>query len=737
MQTLSEFDRLLLDSAVKGAVLLGTAVVAATIARRTPAAVRHAIWTSAVAAHLGLPALTWSVPPWKVAVPDTVVAWLPQRAVTATEAGDSGGLSASGARPGEGRSLPPSDGGNGQAPRIEFPNHVGEGAAREAPGWTTPLTVVWLVGAVFLITGLLAGTVGLWRLARGARRIRDGEWLALSQDVAHDLAISRPLTLLESRAVTVPVTWGIVYPVVLLPPAAREWNTEQRRCVLVHEMAHVRRLDALTQLVAQIAVAVFWFNPLMWLAAARMRVEREHACDDYVLRFGTPPSTYVRELLNMSRQASRGRLQPAFAALAMSRRSGLKERMLAILDGARDRRPLARGWAVSLSAVALVLTGPLAALALPAGGDTVAETHTGAGRAAPSTPTRTEYQFVMRCAARVHGPAEPDASVSTHLHADDATTGTDRRIEFRRDEPGRCAEALIIGEVTFAPDEGSIRRLGPGASAHLIESRLGRLFEARITRTPDGSVVTSQWENGQPVSGTAGTAEWLPRLMREALRETGGNAVARVASLRADGGADRVLSEIASVASADGRRAMYVAALQDPAFGSAQRAVLLRHAGRTLASKSGDLRVVVEAMREVEGMGADERTALRDALLGIGSAGDRAAALATVIAAADDQFVLALDPVVRSLGSSGVKSAYLVRTAARYLTSPDTAVRYAFLGHTGAVASPADRARVLIAATERRLFASHDLRQRATRLVSDLGSAHEMRRVMEALANQR
>jgi bla regulator protein blaR1 len=89
------------------------------------------------------------------------------------------------------------------------------------------------------------------------------------------------------------VTWGIVYPVVLLPDDADSWPEERRRFVLVHEMAHVKRLDALTQLAGQLALALFWFDPLMWVANRRMQLEREHACDDYVLRHGTAPSKYA------------------------------------------------------------------------------------------------------------------------------------------------------------------------------------------------------------------------------------------------------------------------------------------------------------------------------------------------------------------------------------------------------------------------------------------------------------
>jgi beta-lactamase regulating signal transducer with metallopeptidase domain len=163
----------------------------------------------------------------------------------------------------------------------------------------------------------------------------------------------------------VPVTWGIVYPVVLLPEDADEWPEERRRYVLVHEMAHVKRLDALTQLVGQVALALFWFNPLMWAAVRRMQLEREHACDDYVLLHGTQPSRYAADLLEMVQSLgtpAHRAAQPAFAALAMARRSEFEGRMLSILDPVLDRHPLHRGRTLMSALATLLIIVPLAAL---------------------------------------------------------------------------------------------------------------------------------------------------------------------------------------------------------------------------------------------------------------------------------------------------------------------------------------------------------------------------------------
>ncbi|HZJ00605.1 MAG TPA: M56 family metallopeptidase, partial [Gemmatimonadaceae bacterium] len=341
---------LLLDAALKGSVLILAAALVAYFLRGKSAAARHAAWTAAVIGHLAIPAFALLLPHWKLPLlsPPSWIETQVSDVAPITKSIDEPTPVAAPAAPA------PVQG------KVESPAQTPPSSTTIATRKWSSLPVVavlWITGAVIVLLRLAVGTWKVGRLAKNGDRVDDGEWLSLTQRLANRLGITRPLTLLRGDRLAVPVTWGVVYPAVLLPPDSIEWPEERRRFVLVHEMAHVKRFDALTQLIAQLTIAIFWFDPLIWLAAHRMRVEREHACDDYVIRDGTKPSLYAGELLEMVQSIGlprHERAAPAFAALAMARRSEFEGRMLSILDARQDRRTLGRKTAAAAT-VALAI----------------------------------------------------------------------------------------------------------------------------------------------------------------------------------------------------------------------------------------------------------------------------------------------------------------------------------------------------------------------------------------------
>jgi beta-lactamase regulating signal transducer with metallopeptidase domain len=131
------------------------------------------------------------------------------------------------------------------------------------------LSLALFAGVALLVTRASVPCASAFHVGRRARAVHDAGWLSLVQRLANGMGIARPVTLLRSDRACVPMTWGVVYPRVLLPADADAWTADRRTIVLLHELAHVKRLDAFTQFVAQVSVAAFWFNPIVWFAARR------------------------------------------------------------------------------------------------------------------------------------------------------------------------------------------------------------------------------------------------------------------------------------------------------------------------------------------------------------------------------------------------------------------------------------------------------------------------------------
>jgi hypothetical protein len=151
---------------------------------------------------------------------------------------------------------------------------------------------------------------------------------------------------------SIPVVWGLWKTRLQLPAEAINWSDEQLRSVLLHELAHVRRHDLFVLALTQLVCALYWFNPLVWLAAWRLHVERERACDDLVLASGVRASAYAEHLLNVATQLNSSRWTHA-CGLAMSRNSSLHGRLTAVLSEKQNRRRMTN----LITCVSLMIAG--------------------------------------------------------------------------------------------------------------------------------------------------------------------------------------------------------------------------------------------------------------------------------------------------------------------------------------------------------------------------------------------
>jgi TonB family protein len=219
------------------------------------------------------------------------------------------------------------------------------------------LMLLWTAGTAAALAQMLLAYARLCRIRRAARPYPSPE---AARPLARALGIGRPVEVLETSAGAMPMAFGLRRSTILMPADAQAWTEERRRMVLLHELAHVRRADGATHLLARIALSLFWWNPLAWSAWRQFLKERERAADDLVLSAGEPAADYAGHLLEVARSLQFA--PAASAAVAMARRSDLEGRLLAILDSAVDRTHPGRASAFAAALVAVALAAPLAAL---------------------------------------------------------------------------------------------------------------------------------------------------------------------------------------------------------------------------------------------------------------------------------------------------------------------------------------------------------------------------------------
>lgn len=306
-------ESVLLDMAIKGSLILALTGAVAAVMRKASAAARHLVWSTGTIAVVTLPALSALLPGWALPV------------------------------------MPPES-----APAL-VDARVGEPAAGGPVVWWVGL---WAAGTALVLGIFLLGRARVMWLARDAVPLERGHWPALATRLAGEMDVTRPVRLLQSRRSVMPMMWGLVRPTILLPREADGWSEGLKRDVLRHELAHVGRHDYPSQMIARLACALHWFDPLAWFAARRLRIERERACDDRVMRAGSSPCDYASHLLDVARWRATGAI--GVPALQMAGGSALADRMKAVLETDRPRNGVSRGAAIAHGALAALLVVPLA-----------------------------------------------------------------------------------------------------------------------------------------------------------------------------------------------------------------------------------------------------------------------------------------------------------------------------------------------------------------------------------------
>ena len=455
MQSIANYDAtgpaalvpMILDSGLKGLVFLSLIALTILFMRHASASARHWIWFLGLAGVLVLPFLSAALPEWRALslwpnAPFSAGATPPPPLATSVP-------------PGAAAMAPSSEAPKATLSASEITTHSTTSSASNPAGSPTKSWAWWIGATAAAIAGLLflrllGCLLNVHIATLRARPVPNGPLFESLLKAQSQLGVSRNVRLRLDERRIVPIVWGLFRPCLVLPAEASNWDQPRLRSVLLHELAHVRRHDVLVMLTAQLACVLHWFNPLVWLAAWRLHLERERACDDLVINTGVKASDYAEHLLHAAAKLQGNGFPGAVAMASPSRFEG---RLIAVLDERANRRGITRRSAAAAALLGASIIVPVAMLHAAEKENAVVFTESPAVlAAAEEKPQPPQFSTLPQTPWTVHGrvidpDGQPLPNAEIRVHTGIGTlrqTGT-----AITDADGRYA--LSFGRGIFAP----------------------------------------------------------------------------------------------------------------------------------------------------------------------------------------------------------------------------------------------------------------------------------------------
>jgi TonB family protein len=272
---------------------------------------------------------------------------------------------------------------------------------------------------------LLVGAAALVRLRRTATTLEPVP--AAFAEAQARLGVRATIAVADS--VSGPITFGLVRPIVIVPPSVLELGPDVQEAIACHELLHVRRRDWVDEIAEEVIRTVFWFHPAMWWLVDRIQLSREQVVDQEAIALTASRERYVRALVSVALARRSIALEPAPLFL---RRSHLKQRITRILQETTmtTRRLIA---SLTLSSAAIALAAVLAVRAFPLQAE-----------APPSGPSSDPVSIVKGGDHLLHAalPEYPRRAIEQKVEGDVL-------LEATLDERGEVADARVLS----GPDE--------------------------------------------------------------------------------------------------------------------------------------------------------------------------------------------------------------------------------------------------------------------------------------------
>jgi beta-lactamase regulating signal transducer with metallopeptidase domain len=214
---------------------------------------------------------------------------------------------------------------------------VADSGTLNETAWSLMYLLMWvyLIGCAVLLTKLLGHFHVAKRWCNESILDQNEQHLELLRQCADQLLLTKLPEVSFSKRVNSPVITGLLNPVLLFPASASNWSNETLRMVMLHELGHLQRHDLWKSLAGQIACALHWFNPLVWILRKRLNQECEYACDAHVISCGAHPGEYINALCDVAESCQesnmlnsrKGQDLTFSAALSMANKASLRNRV--------------------------------------------------------------------------------------------------------------------------------------------------------------------------------------------------------------------------------------------------------------------------------------------------------------------------------------------------------------------------------------------------------------------------
>lgn len=581
----------------------------------------------------------------------------------------------------------------------------------------------------------------LMRLGYGYRKLQgmkakampiQGEWQIRLRVLQEINGVRRQTQLLVSSHVATPMSLGFFHPAILIPQRLVDaLSVSEFEHVVLHELGHLHRRDDWTNLAHKLIEAILPIQPAVYWIGRRISIEREMACDDWVIAATGAAEPYATSLTRVA-ELSRWARADLLAAGATGNRSQLFSRVHHMLDGTRNAAPkltlvplvaaiASIGILIFLGAraprvIAFAQTSPSESSpkvqATPFGSGHTPNLRSESGASSmleallPSIATTSPTELLASSAPPLP-PIAPIAPISGQQHGETHMQMTTR-------DGSSSLSVKVEGTIEFTDDDSDIKSLSSGGHFRMEEETAHSRRTYDLMADTAGNLRKTYSVDGSVRPLDAEGRAWLGHLLPQVIRDSGVGAEPRVARILRQGGPEAVITEIGLIHS-DGSKRIYLELLFSQATLNPEQRKEAAKLIRGISSDGDKAQVLMD----VDGkyFTQELRQNLFDAVESISSDGDKRRVLSDILKkdGGSDDTLLDVARTAKHISSDGDKAEVLIEMASPYRNKSDLSTAY--FEAVKSISSDGDHARVLLT-----LLAAHgDDRETLARVLESAG----------------